>query len=363
MTTYSTLLSELEQAIAHGTARRRGEMLLQVTDLFVRGSVGLSDDEIDLFDDVLTRLALEIEVSARASLAQRLAPVAKAPVHITRILASDDEISVASPILLQSERLDDVTLVEKARTKSQDHLLAISGRKSLSENVTDVLVERGNQQVLLSTAKNPGARFSEAGFAVLVKRSDGDDALATCVGGRPDIPHHLFLVLLATASEMVRAKLIAENPQVKDEIEDAVAAAADGLRNDMRNGSADYAAAQAVVQSLHDSGRLADETIRMFAEDGKFEETVVALARSCDVPVEVVEQALIEDQSETILILAKAAKLSWATAKTLLSYRARRRGLASGKIEQNLASFERLKLSTAQQIIAFYRMRVKKRSA
>ncbi len=88
---------------------------------------------------------------------------------------------------------------------------------------------------------------------------------------------------------------------------------------------------------------------------------MVALALSCDVPVEVVEQAIIQDQSETILILAKAAKLSWATTKILLSYRARQRGLSSGKIEQNMASFERLNFSTAQQIIEFYRMRAKKR--
>ena len=33
-----------------------------VTDLFVNGSVRFSDDEIALFDDVITRLALQIEV-------------------------------------------------------------------------------------------------------------------------------------------------------------------------------------------------------------------------------------------------------------------------------------------------------------
>ena len=42
--------------------------------------------------------------------------------------------------------------------------------------------ERGDQQVVLSTAKNAGARFSGKGFAIMIKRSHGDDQLAACVG-------------------------------------------------------------------------------------------------------------------------------------------------------------------------------------
>ena len=56
------------------------------------------------------------------------------------------------------EFLDDETLIEGAKTKGQEHLLAISQRTRLSEGVTDVLVERGNQKVIISTAANAGAR-------------------------------------------------------------------------------------------------------------------------------------------------------------------------------------------------------------
>ena len=202
----ATLIPELELAIAHGSPQRRAEMLLAVTDLFVQGSVQFSNDEIAVFDDVITRMALEIEVSVGSLLAQRLAPIAKAPPKIIRMLASDDEIRVAYPVLVQSELLDEDTLTQLARSKTQAHLQAISQRKSLSEIITDVLVERGNKQVVLSATMNPGAKFSSMGFSRLVKRSSGDDALAACVGSRPDIPRHLFLALLATASELVRSE-------------------------------------------------------------------------------------------------------------------------------------------------------------
>ena len=357
MTARLTLIPELEQAITHGSPQRRAEILSAVTDLFVHGSVQFSDDEIALFDDVMTRLALEIEVSVRSLLARRLAPMAKGPPNIIRILANDDEISVASPILVQSEQIDETTLVQCARSKTQDHLLAISQRKSLSEVVTDVLVERGNKQVVLSTARNPGAKFSAMGFSRLVQRSTGDDALTACVGARPDIPHSLFLTLLGAASERVRSKLIAEKQHGRREIDQAVATVAGDIRKAATANTMNYDKARAALKLKFESGELDDAAVRSFAENKMFEETIIALTYLCDVSVNVVEQAMMQDQFDMILVLAKAAKLSWATTKVLLLFPVRKRRIASGEIEQCLASFERLNVATAQHIIEFYRLR------
>src|ERR1700724_3254734 len=178
------LFSELEHAIAEGSAYRCADMARHVGDLFVTGVVRYSDAEIALFDQILMRLVAEIEQSARALLAEQLAPLTTAPPKLMRILARDDAIEVARPVLEQSERLDEPTIVATARTKSQQHLMAISRRKYLSEAGTDVLVERGNRDVLRSAAENAAAKFSEHGFSTLVTRSDADDELAACVGSR-----------------------------------------------------------------------------------------------------------------------------------------------------------------------------------
>src|SRR5258705_13620873 len=128
------------------------------------------------------------ETPAKTLLAIRLAPIDTAPPLTIRTLAFDDVIEVAGPVLSQSMRLDDRTLIENARSKSQAHLMAISTRRTLSGAVTDVLVQRGNDQVIQSTVNNPGAEFTERGFTRLVSRTEGDDNLATCVGLRPTIP-------------------------------------------------------------------------------------------------------------------------------------------------------------------------------
>ena len=169
------LLDELQATLAHGTVARRVEALRRVTDLFLNNAVDYSDEQIDLFDDVFQCLILHIETSAKALLANRLAPVDIAPPMTIRALAFDDVIEVAGPVLTQSNRLDDDTLIEAARNKSQAHLMAISNRKSLSGAVTDVLVLRGNDEVVQNTVNNPGAEFTERGFTRLVNRADGDD--------------------------------------------------------------------------------------------------------------------------------------------------------------------------------------------
>src|SRR3954465_5319092 len=206
------LLDELQTTLAHGTVARRVETLRRVTDLFLNGAVDYSDEQIALFDDVFHCLMRHIEASAKALLASRLAPVDTAPPLTIRALAFDDLIEVAAPVLSQSERLDDDALIETARSKSQAHLRAISVRRVLSDAVTDVLVLRGNDEVVQSTVNNPGAEFSESGFSRLISRAEGDDTLAPCVGMRATLPRHLYLKLLAKPSATVRERLLAAQP-------------------------------------------------------------------------------------------------------------------------------------------------------
>jgi len=357
MIDHSAVFNEIENTITHGSADRRSQILRQVTDLFIVGSDQYAAEEIALFDDVISRLATDIEISARALLAVRLAPLRNAPPNIIRNLAFDDEIDVAHPILIQSERLDDSVLVEVAGKKSQAHMFAISRRRSLSEIVTDVLVERGDQQVVLSTAENQGAKFSMKGFTILVERSDGDDELAACVGCRPEIPPHLFLNLLAIASESVRQKLEAAHPHAKREVYQVIAEIVGRIQSEALAGSLDDGKIQASVEMLHRSGQRDKRKLEAFAKAGQLEETTAAIALMCELPVQFVKRAMLETRSETILILAAAVRLPWPAVKAVLLARARKRFISESEITQCLAHFERINPATAQEIVRFYRRR------
>ena len=354
------LIDELEAALTSGTNARRIEMLTRITDLFVGGASRYSEEQIGVFDDVMVRLVSTIEAKARAKLAHRLAPIAKAPSSVIHMLAFDDDIGVAQPILERSEGLEEPALVANASTKSQRHLFAIAQRRALSEAVTDVLVERGDREVVQSVVQNVGARFSDAGFRMLVNRSTGDDDLATIVGRRGDIPRPHFLVLLEKASSAVRARLAAENPQASAAIEGVVAEVVGGIRDDARNSSPDFAAAQAAVERQNRIRRVGEAEIYQYARDRKFEETAISLSLLCETPIDVVERALLDPGAEIALILAKVAGLSATTTKAILLLRSADRGMSAKDLDQALASFNRLQPDTARRVLGFFRTRVKK---
>ncbi|HLH98961.1 MAG TPA: DUF2336 domain-containing protein [Xanthobacteraceae bacterium] len=355
MTANPKLWSEVEDAMASGSVTRRGKIVRHITDLFIVGSAQCSEQEIELFDDVLTRLAAEIEVSARALLAVRLAPIPNAPPRIIRNLAFDDEIDVAGPVLEQSERLDEEALVENASRKGQEHLLAISRRRSLSEKVTDVLVERGDQQVVWSAVENRGAKFSEDGFNRLVRRSEQDERLAMSVGSRPEIPPHLFRRLLARASASVRIKLEAAHPQARREVRRAVTEVTQRIADEIL-GNAGHPGSS-YVHALHQRGQLDDKRMETIAKTGRMEDIVTALALLAELPFDFVERAMKQERAEMVLIIAKAAALSWCTVKAILCARLGNREVPGGEIAKCLASYERLRAASAQEIVRFHRRR------
>ncbi len=208
-----TLLLALELSIARGSAERRAGMALRLADLFVQGSAQYPEPLIDLFDDLLSRIAAEADTSVLVSLAQRLARVDNAPARITRMLANAEQIEVACPVLARSPRLDEATLLNSVRTKGHRHLLAISWRGVLSETLTDLLIERGSRQIVWSTVKNPGARLSLAAFCSLAKRAQNDTLLAALIAARPDL-----MSLLARVPERIRTDFINGNQHIKTEV-------------------------------------------------------------------------------------------------------------------------------------------------
>ncbi|WGR91327.1 DUF2336 domain-containing protein [Bradyrhizobium sp. ISRA443] len=352
----ASLLDELQATLAHGPVARRVETLRRVTDLFISGSVDYSHEQIGLFDDVFQCLLEHIESSARALLANRLAPIDTAPPQTIRTLAFDDLIEVAGPVLAQSARVDDDTLIETARSKSQAHLLAISTRKALSGAVTDVLVLRGNDEVIQSTVNNPGAEFTERGFTRLVSRAEGDDNLSTCVGLHPSIPRHLYLKLVAKASDAVRQRLEAANPQHAKEIPIAVKEATRRARSAPAAVTRDTTIARALVKSLYEDGRLDEFQLAAFAEAGKFDETNASLAALANVTVGVAENMMIETRAEGVMILAKVSGLSWSTVRAIINLRDDISGGEPTDLQACKDTYERLRPSTAQQVLRFHRM-------
>lgn len=352
----ASLIPELEDVIQHGSAERRAQTLQKITDLFLNGASQFNEDHVSLFDDVFGRLINEIETKARSELSNRLAPVGNAPVQVVRRLAKDDDISVAGPILQHSQRLAETDLVHIANTKSQAHLLAISGRSSLPEPVTDVLVRRGDQEVVRSVAENRGARLSDGAFSGLINRAEQDGVLAEKIGTRPDIPPQMFRDLLLKTTAVVQQRLLASaTPETQIEIQRVLAKVSHEVGT--QAAPRDYSGAQRKIEALRLDGKLNEAQVVEFAKSGQYEETAAALAQLCAVPIEVVDRLMCGDRPDPVLILGKSAGWQWPTVKAVIMARPGSRGPSSQALDNAYANFERLSPATAQRVMRFWQAR------
>ena len=354
----ASLIEELEAAIAAGTPEKRLNALTRITDLFIAGTGHHSPRVINLFDDVLSSLIATIEVNARAQLARQLARCTDSPPKVLRSLAFDDSVAVAGPVLTHSAQLSDKVLIDNANTKSQGHLEAITQRQTLSEPVTDALIERGNERVVRLVVKNTGARISDGGFAKLAGKAANDEGLTRYVGARRDIPRDFFLKLLETASAQVRAKLIASNPTLTDAVRETVSGIAADISIDVRNSSRDHAKARARIKRLRRTGQFSEADIHTFANAQDFERVAIALAALGEFPIELVERALLDKSPGLILILGKAAQCCRATIRSMLLMKSAGRCMSAMDLDETLSHFERLKVKTARSAVEFYRLRL-----
>ena len=156
MTVATSLIPGLDEIVRNGDPKRRAEAARRIAELFLQGAANFRPDHVELFDGILIDLVPHAELAARADLAERLSILANAPRGLVGQLAREDEIAIAGPLLRRSPVIDEKALIEIARIKGQGHLLAMSERPTLSPDLTDVIVRRGDREVVRRAAGNAG---------------------------------------------------------------------------------------------------------------------------------------------------------------------------------------------------------------
>ena len=361
-----SVVDEVETAINNGTAEKRLETIKRVTDLFLASAESFNSKQIELFGDVLERLIKTIEiraiadVSVRIALAEmssQLAPVPQAPPSVVRRLAGNDEITVARPVLTESACLSTEDLVEIARTKGEQHLLAMSGRWWLKEVVTDVILARRYPSVSRRIVNNPGARVSAAGFAIVVAQAEADPELAVETGIRVDLPSGTPPPIAAQrhrsgprAAIVPRASArVRGNPQ-RDR---AVSAGVNREMSKVR----EFTAAQRLVARLRDQGELKEATLFEFAKQRKYEETVAALAALSHSTIEVIRPLMQSLRDDGVLVPCRVAGLSWETVHAVLESRLATGSMGPHELANARSQFGKMTAENARRLLSFWQVR------
>jgi uncharacterized protein (DUF2336 family) len=250
--------------------------------------------------------------------------------------------------------IDEQALVEIARIKGQNHLMAMSERPALSADLTDVIVRRGDREVVRRAAGNAGALFSQAGYSALIKRAGQDGVLTLKVGQRNDLSAQQLKDLLAGSIDIVRRRLF---DVVKPARQMAIKQAMSEISGvpEQAESRRDFAPAQRAILALHGAGELNEAALLGFAKTFKYEESVAALSALSGVKIPTLDRLMMGDRQDPVLIVGKAVGLEWATVRALILLRLGPSRVPSPTdIETTRVNYVRLMPSTAERVVSFW---------
>jgi len=277
MTVATSLVPGLDDIVQGTDPKRRTEAARRIAELFFQDAATLQPRQVELLDKILVDLVPKAELITRAELAERLSLFDNAPRVLVDRLARESELLVAGPLLRRSTVLDEQALLDIAEAEGQGHLLAISERPALSPDLTDVMLRRGDRDVVRRTAGNNGAVFSESGYSELIKRASQDGVLTITVGQREDLSNRRLKQLLAGSLDVVRRRLFdVVKPERQVAIKQAVAELT-GIPERFES-KRDFVPAQRTVLSLHQAGNLSEAALLNFARAYRYEESIAALS-------------------------------------------------------------------------------------
>jgi len=351
---YKTIstIEELERALSSGVPEQRAEIMRRVTSLFLTAPASLTAEQIFLFDDIIQKLARYLEHQALAELGIRIATTQNVPPQLLRRCASADNIELAGPVLARSEQLTDQTLVNIAERKGVLYLGQIAKRRQLNEAVTDVLVDRGDRNVLATLAENYGARFSRLGMSTLAMRACGDDELISIIAQRDDIPLLIYKQLLSYATEQTRRHLL--------DMDSANSKAVGRTLNSVETRAKvtitarGAVAAQRIAESFRKDIERAKSDIIKFASNDRIIELAAALSVLSAISIDLIDLLICDESPFGEMVLCKAIGLDWSTTSTVL----RAGPMTSSRlpqIEDMHVDFQRLSRSSAQRLIDCWR--------
>ncbi len=357
MSGVQSLIDEVETSFRAGTASSRAEVLRRITDLFLTGLETFEQQQVGVFDEVLCGLIDKIEREAVAKLSEDISQLAKAPVRLSRRLSRHDDIAIAGPVLRHSRVLSEHDLIEVAQSKGQSHLEAIANRSQVSEQVSDILIDRGNSAVLSTVAGNRGASFSAQGYSSLLGKAQSDAGIASAVVRRSDLSPEMFRKLVAQASATVQQRLLASaDPRTREKVQSIVQSITVEISRVSDRPVAMRGSAAASQLKGIDKGKLLAE-LGDYAAAGRSSEAATALAALSELSIDTIRHLLARGDGELLLIVCKASGVGWVAVRALLDLAAQSREAFSFNSASYLDDYNKLSREAAERVIRFLKVR------
>lgn len=345
------MLERLSEMSADRTSEGRRELLNAVTDLFLVDNVP-SQDAAEHYADIASRSLDAMNDAHRANYAERVAAEATLPNAVAKRLASDESAEVAHLVLKLSPVLTDADLAAIAVSHSQQNLVAIAERVSLSESVTDILVERGDKQVLRTVSGNEGAAFSDGGLDTLIKRGGSDREVTGNLSRRADsLPAEHARRVLQIAAQM------SVSNQGRDYVTETIGGEPPArLARKARERRLEI---RLLIADLKDGKRRLDDVVASLVQDDRAFDLAQVISTFGDIPNTQALRALLQKDASGVAVACRSIGLGQEAFRGILELRAARLGQTPQQVRRDLAEYENISVEMSERAMRFLKVRNK----
>lgn len=349
--------NELVQLAQERSSDKRRALLRELSQHFLSDEDAITDRASALFGTVVERLLDDMDIETRADYAEDTASSHFMPKSVALRLANDD-IKVAAPFLEKSPVLDDDDLVSIARSQSQSHLFAVASRESLSESVTDVLVERGESPVLKRVSINPGARISEHSYETLASKAIGDAELGEALSSRTDLPITVAEKLMHCVAPHARATL---ESYLKQNGVDAAVELAEKAQEEYetarKKDRQHRIEGKVLLQDVLDNKRSINDVMIMLCGQNRLFDVALILSRLSGLDESALIRVLCATADDPIAVACKASGLNEAAIEAVGTMRCRRLRRPARTAQKLVHLAHELNEADAERVIRFARLR------
>src|SRR6185312_11115548 len=337
-------VQQLLQLAREKSEQARSHLFEVMGDLFQEQAAVLSAQERALMVDILEKLVREVSHDIRLKLSHRLADLPGTPRELAVLLAND-EIDIASPILM----------------RSRQHILAVAMRRDLSMSVSDVLVETGHSDVIMALLNNQEATISEKTMAYIVDQSKHVDEFQEPLVHRRDLPRELAIKMCYWVSAAIRQFVIEKFQVDANEFDDTIEPI---LREQVAAAEAETQPAETLTpaedaaRAIKDSGKLTARLMIQTLRRGEVPMFEAMFAQAAELRLPLIHRLLYEVGGNGIAVIARALRLSREEFATIyLLTRRARPGLGGGAVDlgRSLGFYDKVAGDAALKVLERWR--------
>ena len=287
MTNTSDRLTEqdVHRLLENPSAEVREETARKLAREFGEGE--LTPHERTIAEQIFRIMVKDAEMRVREALSANLKENPMVPHDVAVSLASDVD-RVALPILEFSEVLtkDDLIVIIKGSDPEREHqkLAAMAKRKQVESEVADALVDKGDEEVVVTLVSNVGAQISETSLHKVVDKFGDSERVQTPLVQRKKLPVTVTERLVTKVSEKLKDHLLKHHDLPPDLATELLLQSRERATINLSTESTEDEVEQLVGQ-LKDTGRLTPSIIvrALCMGDMKFFE--YAMAAYTGVPI------------------------------------------------------------------------------